>query len=70
MIPFIGVMQAAFQIIDTDMELAVVDALTFPPRCLGRAERVDERAANVNATCASYPRALSRFADRFFDDRA
>jgi len=29
-IPFIGVMQAAFQITDTDMELAVVDALTFP----------------------------------------
>jgi uncharacterized tellurite resistance protein B-like protein len=28
-IPFIGVMQAAFQITDTDMELAVVDALTF-----------------------------------------
>jgi uncharacterized tellurite resistance protein B-like protein len=30
-IPFVGVMQAAFQITDTDMELAVVDALTFPP---------------------------------------
>jgi len=30
-IPFIGVVQAAFQITDTDMELAVVDALTFPP---------------------------------------
>jgi uncharacterized tellurite resistance protein B-like protein len=29
-IPFIGVLQAAFQIVDTDMELAVVDALTFP----------------------------------------
>jgi len=29
-IPFIGVMQAAFQIVDTDMELAVIDALTFP----------------------------------------
>lgn len=29
-IPFIGVMQAAFQIVDADMELAVVDALTFP----------------------------------------
>jgi len=29
-IPFLGVMQAAFQITDTDMELAVVDALTFP----------------------------------------
>jgi len=29
-IPFMGVMQAAFQIVDTDMELAVVDALTFP----------------------------------------
>jgi hypothetical protein len=29
-LPFIGVMQAAFQIVDTDMELAVVDALTFP----------------------------------------
>ena len=30
-IPFTGVMQAAFQVTDTDMELAVVDALTFPP---------------------------------------
>jgi hypothetical protein len=30
-IPFIGVMQAAMQITDTDMELASVDALTFPP---------------------------------------
>jgi uncharacterized tellurite resistance protein B-like protein len=29
-IPFIGVMQAAFQISDTDMELATVDALAFP----------------------------------------
>jgi uncharacterized tellurite resistance protein B-like protein len=29
-IPFTGVMQMAFQIVDTDMELAVVDALTFP----------------------------------------
>ena len=29
-IPFMGVLQAAFQIVDTDMELAVVDALTFP----------------------------------------
>ena len=29
-IPFMGVMQATFQITDTDMELAVVDALTFP----------------------------------------
>jgi uncharacterized tellurite resistance protein B-like protein len=29
-IPFIGVTQAAFQITDTDMELAVMDALTFP----------------------------------------
>lgn len=29
-IPFTGVMQAAFQIIDNDMVLAVVDALTFP----------------------------------------
>ena len=29
-IPFLGVMQAAFQITDTDMALAVVDALTFP----------------------------------------
>jgi len=29
-IPFIGVMQASFQIADPDMELAVVDALTFP----------------------------------------
>ena len=30
-IPFIGVVQAAFQITDTDMELAVIDALTFAP---------------------------------------
>lgn len=30
-IPFIGVMQASMQITDTDMELASVDALTFPP---------------------------------------
>jgi len=30
-IPFTGVMQAAFQITDTDMELAVIDALSFPP---------------------------------------
>jgi hypothetical protein len=29
-IPFMGVMQAALQIVDTDMELAVSDALTFP----------------------------------------
>lgn len=29
-IPFLGVMQAALQITDTDMELAVIDALTFP----------------------------------------
>lgn len=29
-IPFMGVLQAAFQIVDADMELAVVDALTFP----------------------------------------
>ena len=29
-IPFMGVMQGAFQITDTDMELAAVDALTFP----------------------------------------
>lgn len=29
-IPFVGVLQAALQITDTDMELAVVDALTFP----------------------------------------
>ncbi|MBA3820468.1 MAG: TerB family tellurite resistance protein [Deltaproteobacteria bacterium] len=29
-IPFLGVIQAAFQITDTDMALAVVDALTFP----------------------------------------
>ena len=29
-IPFLGVMQAAFQINDTDMDLAVIDALTFP----------------------------------------
>ena len=31
-IPFIGVMQAAFAITDTDMELATVDALAFPPQ--------------------------------------
>lgn len=30
-IPFMGVLQAAFQIVDRDMELAVIDALTFPP---------------------------------------
>ena len=30
-IPFMGVLQAAFQITDTDMELAAVDVLTFPP---------------------------------------
>ena len=30
-IPFVGVIQSAFQITDTDMELAAVDALTFPP---------------------------------------
>ncbi len=30
-IPFIGVLQTAFQITDTDMGLAVADALTFPP---------------------------------------
>jgi uncharacterized tellurite resistance protein B-like protein len=30
-IPFVGVIQAAFQITDTDMELAVIDALSFPP---------------------------------------
>ncbi len=29
-IPFMGVMQAAFQIVDADMALAVIDALTFP----------------------------------------
>ncbi|HEY0480432.1 MAG TPA: TerB family tellurite resistance protein [Kofleriaceae bacterium] len=29
-IPFTGVMQSAFRIVDIDMELAVVDALTFP----------------------------------------
>src|SRR5215470_3072590 len=29
-IPFVGVMQAAMQITDTDMELAVIDALSFP----------------------------------------
>jgi len=28
-IPFMGVLQASFQIVDTDMELAVIDALTF-----------------------------------------
>jgi hypothetical protein len=30
-IPFIGVMQSAFQIVDADMELAVMDSLAFPP---------------------------------------
>lgn len=30
-IPFVGVMQAAFQVTDTDMELAAVDALAFAP---------------------------------------
>ncbi len=30
-IPFIGVMQTAFQIVDADMELAVIDSLAFPP---------------------------------------
>lgn len=30
MIPFVGLMQAVFQITETDMELAVIDALTFP----------------------------------------
>jgi uncharacterized tellurite resistance protein B-like protein len=29
-IPFVGVMQAAFQVTETDMELAVIDALAFP----------------------------------------
>lgn len=29
-IPFVGVLQAAFQIVDSDMERACVDALTFP----------------------------------------
>lgn len=29
-IPFVGILQTAFQITDTDMELAAVDALTFP----------------------------------------
>jgi len=29
-IPFTGVMQQAFQLVDADMQLAVVDALTFP----------------------------------------
>jgi uncharacterized tellurite resistance protein B-like protein len=29
-IPFIGVMQGAFQIVDADMQLAVIDALSFP----------------------------------------
>ena len=29
-VPFMGVMQAAFQVTDTDIELAVVDALSFP----------------------------------------
>jgi hypothetical protein len=38
-IPFMGVMQSAFQIVDTDMELAVIDALTFPRRWLGPVER-------------------------------
>lgn len=30
-IPFVGVLQTAFQVGDTDVELAVVDALSFPP---------------------------------------
>lgn len=30
-IPFVGVLQGAFQVSDLDMELAVVDALSFPP---------------------------------------
>jgi uncharacterized tellurite resistance protein B-like protein len=30
-IPFVGVVQGAFGVSDTDMELAVVDALSFPP---------------------------------------
>jgi uncharacterized tellurite resistance protein B-like protein len=29
-IPFMGVMQAAFQVTNTDMELAIIDALSFP----------------------------------------
>ena len=29
-LPFVGVMQSAFQIVDSDMDLAVADALTFP----------------------------------------
>jgi uncharacterized tellurite resistance protein B-like protein len=29
-IPFVGVMQAAFQVTEMDMELAVIDALAFP----------------------------------------
>ena len=29
-IPFVGVMQAAFQVTEMDMELAVIDALSFP----------------------------------------
>ncbi len=29
-IPFMGVVQGAFQIVDSDMELAVIDALSFP----------------------------------------
>ena len=29
-IPFVGVMQAAFGVTETDMELAVIDALSFP----------------------------------------
>jgi hypothetical protein len=29
-IPFIGVLQGAFQIVDSDMELAAIDALAFP----------------------------------------
>jgi hypothetical protein len=30
-IPFVGLLQSALQITDTDMELAAVDALAFPP---------------------------------------
>lgn len=30
-VPFVGVLQTTFQISDTDMGLAVADALTFPP---------------------------------------
>ena len=55
-IPFMGVMQAAFQIVDTDMELAVIDALTFPaslPRPADRDRSVQRRRRALStARCA------------------